>query len=228
MTGDDHGWDDDDEPNPEDFQPTLREKGYLERLPDVGSFIVALAIYALCFAVSMGAWGSGTDLSASYQTVIVEKRYWRLLSALFVHGDLEHLLANGPLLLVFGCFLRFFFGLFAFPFLALLLGALANLLTIYYYDPQMRVVGASGMLYAMVSLWIALYLRFDTMHTVWVRLFRAIGFSAILLFPTTFRDEVSYVSHGVGFVLGLVGAVVFLPKLQASVDGFKSDGTHHQ
>lgn len=212
------------EPSPEEFEPERRERGYLERLPDFKSFLVALVVYALCFAASIGTWGTGQDLTASYQSVVVGRLYWRLVSALFVHADLGHLLANGPLLLIFGCFLRFFFGGFAFPFLAILLGALTNLVTILYYDPQMRVLGASGMLYGMVSLWIVLYIRFDTMHSVWIRLFRAMGFSAILLFPTTFRDEVSYVSHGVGFVLGLVGAIVFLPKLQEKVETFRNDG----
>ncbi len=80
---------------------------------------------------------------------------------------------------------------------------LSNAATIWVYEPRTHLVGASGMLYGMVALWLVLYVRFETRFSVPMRIFRAIGVSLLLLFPTTFEEQTSYMAHAAGFVIGL-------------------------
>ncbi len=67
------------------------------------------------------------------------------------------------------------------------------------------------MVYGMAAQWLVYYIRFDTDHTVPKRIFRALGFSMALLFPTTIQQDVSYIAHGAGFIAGLSVAAAMIP-----------------
>ena len=90
--------------------------------------------------------------------------------------------------------------------------------TIYAYDWDTDLLGASGMLYGMVALWLVLYVRFETEYTVSMRIFRAIGVSMLLLFPTTFHKTTSYLAHGTGFAIGLVIGMLLCPLVRINPD----------
>ena len=98
-----------------------------------------------------------------------------------------------------------------FPIVALLAGIASNFLTVIFYEENTRLVGASGMLYAMVALWLLYYVRFETVYKFWNKVMRATAFALVLLFPTTFQENVSYLAHFWGFVSGLVLGALFLP-----------------
>jgi len=138
----------------------------------------------------------------------------RLLTAVFTHSDFGHLLANAPLFLIFGWLLRSFFGSFGFPIMALVFGIISNLITVYYYAPTTRLLGASGMVYGMVAFWLVLYIRFDVDRSIPVRLFRVIAFSLIVMFPTTFVKTTSYLAHSAGFATGIIAGIIFCPFLK--------------
>jgi membrane associated rhomboid family serine protease len=102
--------------------------------------------------------------------------------------------------------------------LAFVVGALSNLWTIWLYAPETRLVGASGMLYGMVAMWLVLYVKFAKDYDVPMRIFRAIGVSLVLLFPTTFDDNTSYTAHATGFVVGWVLTLLVAPFLRVHED----------
>lgn len=184
--------------------------------PSKKHFFGAVNVCLACLLVSLGHWNRPeADLfSASGQLVFGEGQYWRLLTAVFAHSDLRHWMSNTPLLVVFGWFLRSYFGLLAFPGLALIFGALTNLVTLVYYPPELRLLGASGMVYAMLGLWMTLYVSHETRYSWPMRIFRALAVSIALLFPTTFHPTTSYLAHGAGLVIGLVGGLLCYPWLR--------------
>lgn len=200
-------------PSPDDFLPSPPKPiSRLNQKPNIASIKPALFCFALFWLCSLHDWLSpdADGLWASNEAVIGEHQYWRLLTALFVHSDIGHLLANSPLFLIFGWFLYAFFGWLAFPASALIIGTLSNLVTIYFYPPDTELLGASGMLYGMVALWLVVYVRHENTLPWGVRLLRAVGVSLLLLFPTTFREETSYTAHLAGFVIGIaVGFIGF-------------------
>ncbi len=193
-------------PTAEDFIPSPpKPVGPLDRYPRSQSMRVALLALVLFFVASIPHWrDSAAGGWVSREAVFEGHEYWRLLTALFTHSDFGHLLSNTPLFLIFGWYLRDFFGLLAFPVAALLTGVLSNLATIWFYPASTQLVGASGMLYGMVALWLVLYVRFELNYSVPMRIFRAIGVSLVLLFPTTFQETTSYLAHATGFFIGLL------------------------
>ena len=189
-------------PQPEDFRPTSpMPLSPLRQMPAVHHVRPALLMLVFFVLLSALYWREG-------------RGDWLWVSgALFTHSDLGHLLANAPLFLIFGWFLRAFFGLALFPGVALGIGVASNLVTIATYEPTVRLVGASGMLYGMVALWLVLYIRFDTDQRVLHRWARALAFSLVILFPTTFQPTTSYLAHGVGFGFGLLVGLIVGPWL---------------
>ena len=204
-------------PTAEDFLPSPPPPSSpLSRWPSFASLKPALVGFALFWAVSLHDWRLPTSQGSwvGGRAVFDHHEYWRLVSALFAHADVGHLVSNTPLYLIFGWFLYAFFGLWAFPFGALLVGALSNLRTIAVYPPDATLLGASGMLYGMVAMWLVLYIRFETTVKVGIRIFRAIAVSLLLLFPTTFLPTTSYLAHATGFTIGLAYGLALCPFIR--------------
>ena len=166
-------------------------------------FYIATILYA--------KYPMGNTLWASGFTVFEKNQYWRVLTTIFVHGDLMHLFSNAPLFLIFGWFLKSFFGIKAFPLTSLIAGIIATFITLGTYDENVRLIGASGMVYAMAAQWLVYYVYFEIDHSFPTRIIRAVGFTMALLFPTTFQPEISYTAHFAGFITGFVITVLLLP-----------------
>ena len=152
-------------------------------------------------------WLSGEALFSRHE-------YWRLATSLFTHADLLHIVSNALIFLAFGWMLKAYFGFIAFPILPLIIGMASNLMTIALYDPNIKLIGASGMAFGMVSLWLVLYIRHDTDHSVPVRILRAVGFALAMMFPSTFDPQVSYLAHATGFGMGLIAGMLLLPVMR--------------
>jgi rhomboid protease GluP len=200
--------------NPNRYQ-ILRET-WLTRKPRPGSGLVAIAS---TFAIAFGSLvyefdllGAASWMPATRQAVYGEGEHWRLLTTLFAHGDLGHIAANSFLFTILGFFLYGYFGLRVFPFFALLGGALTNLIVLRTYQPEVSLIGASGVVYWMGGAWLVLYFFLSRQKNFTNRILRTIGVSLILFMPAeTFAPNVSYRAHFVGFALGaLFGIAHFL------------------
>ena len=212
---------DDDEEDffePEDFEPeTPAPPGPLSKLPKLKYIRPAVILFMLFYAASVlhSGYPIGDKLWASGEAVYKNGEYWRIITSVFTHEDIYHLLSNALIFLVFGWILRAYFGFFVFPVLSLIIGAVCTLLTIAIYEPGMRLIGASGMNYGMAALWLVFYLKFDTDNRLARRVLRAFGFTLAVLFPSTYNPEVSYLAHALGFGLGLAAGVALLPFVRA-------------
>ena len=148
-----------------------------------------------------------SNFESSIQTI------FRGFFSLFIHADFGHLTSNLVLLVPFGWLLKNYFGYVAFPVIAIMGGVITNILTIFFYKQnyyETSLVGASGMVYAMVSQWTLLYLRWDKRYSIGERLLRALGVIMMLLIPTQYSPTTSYLAHGIGFAVGVICALPFL------------------
>lgn len=201
-------------PDPEDFNiEPRRPPGPLAHFPSLRHSMPALLCFFICYMATVAyyRYPAGEYLWVSGSSIYLNHEYWRLLTAIFTHADLSHLLANALILLVFGWMLKAYFGWIVFPLFTIIIGLITNLIVITVYDPGTKLLGASGMAYAMVALWLVFYLRHDVDHRVPVRMLRAVGFSLVMMFPSTFDPRVSYLAHAVGFGAGLVAGLMVLP-----------------
>ena len=171
---------------------------------------ILLAVSALYW------WGPpefAAALPASGETVFGQGETWRLVTAIAAHADAIHLLSNAVFLtwliyLSYGAF-----GPSLYPWSAAPLSALALAVTLEGYPPNIRVVGASGMLYLLAGAWLTLYVLVERRLAVAKRIVRVVGFFLVVLVPTSIRPEVSYRAHFIGLFFGIcLGLAYFLAR----------------
>jgi rhomboid protease GluP len=213
-----------DVPPEEDFLPAPpRPPHPFDVWPSLQDGRVAFVHYGLAVLLSLYHWQvfyslsvSASALSASYDSVFERGEYWRLVTAIFAHAGFEHLLNNSLTLIIFSWILSAYFGRWAFPLGGLMIGIVSNAVTLIYYGPGVSLLGASGMNYGLVAMWLCLYLRFDQTSRLPHRVMRAIGFAMMMLIPQQYDPKVSYMAHASGFacglVLGLIGMNLWSPQ----------------
>ena len=186
---------------------------WLSREPQENSGLVAMLATLAVLLVSVMCWRNPRLfdlLDANTIAVFKEHEYWRVFSALFVHADMRHFLSNAVLFSIFGYLLYGYFGFWVFPVGSFVLGTLVNYLSLSTYLPgDVGLVGASGMVYLMASFWLTMYLLLERRYPMGRRLIRALGVGLVVLMPGAFDHTISYRTHLIGAVAGLVAALVF-------------------
>lgn len=179
---------------------------WLSREPRGESLLVSAVMTFLLVAGSFLGWSTiGEKLEASGEAVFKHHEYWRLWSTLFVHADTAHLVSNGFLFFILGFFLYGYFGWRIFPVAAFAWGGIANLTVLGTYDPDVSLIGASGVVYWMGGTYLVLYFFLSRQKNVWQRWLRSAGVALLLFAPSeTFIPNVSHRTHFAGFTLGVL------------------------
>jgi rhomboid protease GluP len=150
-------------------------------------------------------WHSQQWLTASRSSVFDSHQYWRAWTTLFAHGDVGHLVANSFLFFILAFFLYGYFGLRLFPVGAFFWGGVANLIVLRNMDANVELIGASGVVYLMGGTWLVLYYFLSRQKNRTERVLRTLGVAVLLFMPSqAFEAHISYQTHFVGFVLGLM------------------------
>ena len=182
--------------------------------------VTALSVLTI-LGISLLAWRNGAallpTLAATSKGALEEQEYWRLVTAIAVHSDLEHLFSNAIFLALFIYLLFGYFGFWVFPVLGLALAAFTNYLSLLTYPPQVSLVGASGLVYWMAGFWLSMYLLVERSLSLGKRILRTVGIALVVLFPSTLQENVSYRTHAIGFGLGAVSAGVYFRRRRESI-----------
>ncbi|MGE0526256.1 MAG: rhomboid family intramembrane serine protease [Bdellovibrionales bacterium] len=205
---------DDPQPGPEIRAYQVIRATWLSRKPGREAF--PAAVYSV-LAVAMGsvmAWrnfhGAAEWMPASREAVFMRGELWRLWTTTLVHADLGHLLSNGFLLFVLGYFLTGYFGLRVFPLMAVVMAGAIHAGALLTYRPEVRLVGASGVVFWMGGAWLILYFFLNRQKSLGQRALRALGVGLMLFAPSqAFDPDISYRTHAVGFGLGLLWGLVY-------------------
>ncbi len=217
-----------DDENPP-VQPKRRKRiVYQEALPGLIAYVLIV-----CGVTGMAGYSFfGGDWLASGRVdgnLIRAGEWWRTITALTLHADIQHLLGN----LVFGVF----FGIFAgrllgsgVAWLAILVaGALGNAANTLLLDSTHRSIGASTAVFATLGLlagyvWRGQLMAQDRWST---RLGPIIGGFALLMFTGTGDENTDIGAHLMGFVCGfaagitltLIGKMPSPPHIQRMAGG---------
>lgn len=181
-------------------------KTFLSKRPSVSSFFIAvlsLATLLLFFGFDQ------RNYSASGELVFDQKEYWRAFTTTLLHADLNHLAHNAFFFTGLAALLHNYFGYWIFPVLSFFIGGLINLTALYFYPPELHLVGVSGVIYFMATFWLTLYILIEKRQALFIRLIHAVAVSLIFLFPQVFQPEVSYLAHGMGAVMGIPVGIIY-------------------
>jgi membrane associated rhomboid family serine protease len=140
-----------------------------------------------------------------------EGRLWTPVTAIFIHGDLIHLVGNMLFLYVFGNTLENEFGADKTLGVFFLGGVLSFIVGAFYYGMKTAMIGASAAIFALMAVvMLTKPLRFS-----WLFLM-PLGLVALLylLFNIVatyngIRGGVGYLAHVIGFLIGLPFGVVW-------------------
>lgn len=196
------------------FTHTVVRGNWLTRKIDSQSAAVA-AFFTLSLLFGSllywnGTWGADHWMSATRAAVYAQHEYWRAWTTLFAHADAKHLLSNTLLFFVLGSFVFGYFGWLAFPVLTFVAGGFTNLYVLTTMRQETELIGASGMVFWMGGFWLILYFLIDRRISFVQRGLRSIGVGLVLFMPAeAFDPGISYMSHLVGFISGIVFGLVF-------------------
>lgn len=177
--------------------------------------IIAATASLFIASVSIIEWnnhfGLSNSLEASRELVYGRGEVWRLWTATLVHSDLKHLLSNLFMFFILGWFLFGYFGSMLFPISAFVMGGVLNGLILPTYHPATTLVGASGIVFYLGGVWLALYFLIQRQKSYFQRFLRVGGVALALFMPSeAFDPSISYRTHFLGLFVGaVVGSLYF-------------------
>lgn len=152
---------------------------------------------------------------------------WKLLSSLFVHGSIGHLLMNIVLLIILGNIVSNEYGKILFVIIFIFSGLLGNVFTIL-INHSVVVFGASGSIYGFLGAFSALLItnRNITIEKDIKLVFGVLMTVCISVIYTLIADNVNVISHiaglFAGFVIPLIStSVIYVYRLTASTNNYK-------
>lgn len=139
-------------------QKTIRDNEAYAKVFEPKKIIVTPILIFLCVAifVAMYIWGNGSEdiytlikFGANYQPLVKAGEVWRLVSAMFLHIGIIHLICNMYSLWVIGRQLETFLGKFKFIIVYLGSGILGSLLSVTLHSSVSA--GASGAIFGLLG-----------------------------------------------------------------------------
>src|SRR5688572_10232256 len=102
----------------DDLVPQIAET-YLSRPPRKQSAAVSLAAIGVVFLFSVVYWGNSfgfaNKMLIDRDLVFTSHQYWRLITGMLIHADINHFLSNALGLFLFGYLLYGYFGASIYP-----------------------------------------------------------------------------------------------------------------
>lgn len=150
-------------------------------------------------------------LTVGYNRLVFEGEYWRLITPIFLHESITHLLFNSLSLVLFGPGLERMLGKGKFISMYLLGGIAANVATLLLAPVNYSHLGASGAIFALFGIYFYMvFFRPDMLNTANSQIVLTI--LAISLVMTFFTSNVNIYAHLFGFLAGTILAPIFLGK----------------
>ncbi len=183
--------------------------------------LVLCLICVLVFIVQVSV--TGFTESFLFVSADAAERPWILVTSIFLHGDLGHLLGNIFALGLFGSILEKFIGTRKFIIMFFASGIVANMISLPFYTAAL---GASGAIFGVLGMLAALKPRMVVWtYGVPMPMFIAAGFWLLLdvagvFYPT----NVANVAHISGLFFGIVIGIIFRkPEQKAEKEKNVSD-----
>lgn len=142
---------------------------------------------------------------------IVQGEYWRLVTPIFIHSGLAHVLFNSFSLVLFGPALERMLGKSRFILLYLATGILANVATLLLKPLTYTHVGSSGAIFGLFGVYLAIVLlRKDLMSRENTQVILTIAIIGVLM--TFLQPNINVTAHLFGLISGFVLGSMLIGK----------------
>lgn len=171
--------------------------------------IALIAINATVFVIGM-ALGDATLLrfGAEVPILVAQGEYWRLLTAMFLHASVFHLLLNLFGLYIFGTLVEGVYGAGRFLAIYFVTGLAASATSFAFGDPLVPAVGASGAIFGLLGAWLAYNLRRRSLSLARANIQGALMLIALNLFLGFAVPRIDNLAHIGGLVAGVIAGYV--------------------
>ncbi|UTR13404.1 rhomboid family intramembrane serine protease [Salipaludibacillus sp. LMS25] len=148
-------------------------------------------------------------LGVGNNILVASGDYWRLITPIFLHGGLTHMLFNSFSLVLFGPALETMLGRVKFVMAYLATGILANIAFYFLGSPGVLHLGASGAIFGLFGIYVYMVLfRKDLINRMNSQLIMTIV--AIGVVMTFLNPGVNIIAHLFGLIAGAAIAPLFL------------------
>ena len=196
---------------------------FAARGPRPTTVVLILIGLNLAMFVAESLLGGSTDPDTLHQLgalefyqVWVAGEYWRLLTSLFLHYGMLHLLFNLYALLIVGPGLERAIGSIRFAICYLLAGLGSGIgvcfLRLYGFNNAEQLVGASGCVMGLVGVWAGLLLRHRHTPMAGRRLKNILVIVAVQTAFDLSTPQISMAAHLSGLITGLLLGLIFAPR----------------
>lgn len=136
---------------------------------------------------------------------------WRFVTAIFLHGSLEHLIFNLFALVLFGLILESLIGSKRFIFTFFTAGIIANIISIFFYNSSL---GASGAIFGIIGVLTIIkpFMLVWTYSLPMPMFLAAIFWASADLLGIFMPSNVGNIAHLTGLAIGLILGVYFRIK----------------
>ena len=155
------------------------------------------------------AWG------ANIRMLTIEGQWWRLITNIFLHIGILHLMFNMYALLYIGLLLEPYLGKIRFAAAYLFTGILASLTSIYWH-PVTISAGASGAIFGMYGVFLAMLTTNFIDKSMRKQLLISIGVFVAFNLMNGMKQGIDNAAHIGGLVSGLIIGYAYYPSLKKS------------
>lgn len=196
-------------------------------VPKKGYYITPLLIDTnLVIFLAMALTGSGfftmniqslLNWGANYTPLTANGQWWRLLTSMFLHGGLMHVLVNMYALLLVGMLLEPMMGKNRYLVSYLATGITGSIVSMYMHTATVS-VGASGAIFGLYGIFLALMLTNVFPKKVKASFLTGVVLMIIMTFVTGLGGGVDNAAHVGGLLSGIIIGLMLTPQLKREAE----------
>jgi rhomboid protease GluP len=174
--------------------------------------ITVIIVFVYVFQFYIGTLESA-ELAGLDKIKTIKGEYWRILTAIMMHGSIFHVLINGLVLFYIGSMVIRVTNIYIFGLVSLLSGVLGNLFSVFFVPIGVS-VGASGTLMGLIGFTIVMGIKFkksmpQKITSSMIRFLVLTGFLGLVAW-----DVIDNAAHAGGLIGGFILGFILLNRNQ--------------
>ncbi|GIN63508.1 putative rhomboid protease YdcA [Robertmurraya siralis] len=204
------------------FVRTESFKEFIRYYPVVSVIIfLHIMIYMLTSIPAIFPSASIFESLMGVNLYIVQGEYWRLVTPIFVHSGIAHMLFNSFSLVLFGPGLERILGKSRFILLYLATGVLANVATLILKPLTYTHVGSSGSIFGLFGIYLAIvFLRKELMSRQNSQVILTIAVIGVIM--TFLQPNINITAHIFGLITGFILGAIQIGRGRALTESIRN------